>query len=94
MAKTAFPITVFYDPFGAPLAGGSVLIYLTSDVLSPSGQICGSMRITAKLDNTGTMISVPSVYACSLLNPSSVQYVVTAYNATGERVSGPDFVTV
>jgi hypothetical protein len=94
MARVAFPITVFYDSSGAPLANGYVKISLTQDAMSPTGQVCGSCSLNVVLDNTGTMASVPQVYPCSQLNPTSVQYVVIAYTASGERASGPDFVTV
>jgi hypothetical protein len=94
MSQVAFPITVFYDPSGAPLAYGYVLIALTEDVLSPNGQMCGGLLVNVALDGTGTMITVPQVYACADLIPSDVQYVVTSYTSLGEKVSGPDFVTI
>jgi len=94
MARVAFPITVFYDPSGAPLAGGYVTIALTEDVWSPSGQMCGNLSLNVALDNTGTMVTVPQVYACADLMPNDAQYVIISFTSSGERVSGPDFVTV
>jgi hypothetical protein len=94
MARVAFPITVFYDPSGAPLANGYVKVSLTQDAMSPTGQVCGSCSLNVVLDSTGTMVSVPQVYPCSQLNPATVQYVITAYTSSGEIASGPDFVTV
>jgi hypothetical protein len=94
MARVAFPITVFYDPSGAPLAGGYVTIALTEDVWSPSGQMCGSFSLNVALSNLGEMLVVPQVYACADLVPEDARYVLTSFTYSGEKVSGPDFVIV
>ena len=94
MSTVAFPITVFYDSSGEPIAYGHVSLSLTEDVYSPVGQVCASIRVIVPLDDTGTMISIPQVYPCSDLVPSDVQYVLLSYTASGERVSGPDYITV
>ena len=94
MLRVDFPITVFYDPSGAPLADGYVYISLTDDALSPDGQICGNLPLKVALDGTGTMIVVPQVYPCVALLPNDVLYSFAAYTAIGEMVSGPEFVSV
>lgn len=94
MSTVAFPITVFCDPSGAPLAYGHVYLSLTEDAMSPVGQICAVSKVRIPLDDTGTMISVPQVYSCSDLNPSDVQYMISSYTSSGQLVSGPDFLIV
>ena len=106
MAQVAFPITVFYDSSGEPLAKGYVTIYLTSDAAYssayaysysnpyPNIQLCGGLPIIVDLDNKGNMAMVPYVYPCSELSPSDVEYMLTSYTSVGEKVSGPDFITV
>ena len=106
MASTAntvpFPITVFYDSSGAPLSNGYVTIYLTADAaysssypsIYPHIQLCSGLALVVDLDINGSMVEVPQVYQCSELFPSDVEYMLTSYTSVGEKVSGPDFITV
>lgn len=94
MARVNFPLLTFQDLDGSPLASGYVLIYLSTDAQSPSGQICGGLTLKVPLDSTGTMTFTPQVYANADLVPTATSYIVQAYNAAGLIVLGPKAVTV
>lgn len=94
MAQQAFPYTIFNAPSGAPLSGGYVLISISTDVQTPSGQLCAGMTLRVDLDSNGAMIDIPQVWANSSLSPSGSCYLLTAFTAEGEAALGPLPVTV
>jgi hypothetical protein len=94
MARVNFPLTVFQDLDGTPLAFGNAVVRISEDVTASSGQICAGMSLSVPLDNTGTMSYVPQVWPNAQLAPTDSTYILEAYTAAGQRVFGPINVTV
>jgi hypothetical protein len=80
------PIAVpfaFFDPSGAPLAGGKVVAYLNMDIAynSPSGSQVMAKRVEATLDNNGTVTM--TLWPNTNLNPPNSVYFIEAFTAQG-----------
>jgi hypothetical protein len=73
---------VFQDPAGNPLAGGTATFRLSTDAMSPSGQISAGRVVTATLDENGT--ATVSLWNNTLLNPPNTVYFVEAFTAEGQ----------
>lgn len=77
---------VFFDPSGAPLAGGKVVAYLNADIAlnGASGSQIMAKRVEATLDSNGS--STVFLWPNSGLQPPNSVYFVEAYTALGQPV--------
>lgn len=85
MPTTQQPVTfTFQDPSGAPLAGGSVVLQLSSDIATSvvaGVQILAGRQVTGTLDSNGSCTL--NLWPNSVMFPSGVVYFVSAYTASG-----------
>jgi hypothetical protein len=93
MPQVSLPITTFVEPNGQPLANGTLLIRLSQDGNANSTNLCANICSIA-LDAQGNVTGNPLVWPNADITPSGTYYILAAYSAQGELVSGPDSLTV
>lgn len=92
--KVNFPVRQFFYPNGNPLAYGTAAIGISKDAQFSGGQLCAGLPAKIPLDINGSMISPPKVWPNAQLSPTDSVYILTADAEDGQRVLGPDGVTV
>src|SRR5271165_1694261 len=93
VAKTSLPITTYLDADGGPLANGSLLLRLSQDGSANDTQLC-AMPITIPLDSGGTITGSPMFWPNAEITPLGTTYIISAYSAKGQLVSGPNSMTL
>lgn len=77
------------DAHGNPIAGGSLVLKLSSDAkLSSNGQIA-PRYVSFTLDNSGNLPGGATVYGNDQLTPAGTFYIAEVLNSGGSRVWGP-----
>lgn len=95
MAQSSFPISFFVYANTLPVANGSVVIQTNKDVQIPSiGQISSRIKIRVLLDENGEMLGAPLFWPNSELNPTDSYYIYSVYTAKGQRIVGPEAITL
>lgn len=89
MARSPFPILTYADVVGNPIANGFLLLNLSEDALSPTGEVCSGLTIRVPLDDTGTITGSPTFWPNADLTPDDTYYALRAYTAQGQLVLGP-----
>ena len=89
--RTALTGGHFQGADGRPLAGGYLVIKLSTDAMSPEGQVVAGVGVTVPLGSDGNVSGAFALWATNLLDAGgdSVFYVVTVYSSGGQRVWGP-----
>jgi len=81
----------FQDALGNALAGGSLIFELSQDAqVNDTTQVVSGYRVTVDLDGSGNVVAGSEVWPNDVLLPANTYYNVTAYNADGQRVWGPN----
>ena len=78
----------FQDPFGNPLAGGTMTMRLNTDATanSPTGpQVCAGKIISVPLGATGSVVGAVEVWPNADLLPNNTVYKVVVFSASGQR---------
>lgn len=94
MARQAFPITIFNDAEGNPLSFGTVLIRISTDAVSPTGQIASNFASPLPLDVNGVLSNSFQFWANSDLSPSDAVYVLSSFTQVGQQVLVNKSVTI
>lgn len=95
MSQTNFPIAAFVYANTLPVANGFVVIQTNKDVQIPSvGQISSRIKVTLDLDENGELINDPLFWPNSELNPNDSYYIYSVYTAKGQRIVGPEALTI
>lgn len=89
--SSPFPVTTFQLANGDPLANGYLLLNLSKDVSTGTGQLSGKVKVKIQLDSNGEITGTPypEFYPNITLTPSDSYYIVSIYTSEGERVAGP-----
>lgn len=95
MAQSSFPISFFVYANTLPVANGSIVIQTNKDVQIPSiGQISSRIKLRFSLDENGEIVGAPLFYPNAELNPTDSYYIYSIYTDKGQRVIGPEFITI
>lgn len=94
MAQSPFPIQNFVIGNGDEVAGGYLLIHLSNDATTGSGQVGAKIKSEVTLGNSGQILDNPQFWENFGLTPSDTVYLLEVYNADGLRICGPIPVTV
>ena len=94
MAQASFPIQTFENADGSDVANGYLLIHLSNDAASASGQISAKIKSEVALGTLGEILDNPQFWENSSLTPNDTVYFLEVYNADGLRICGPIPVTV
>lgn len=94
MPQAAFPIQNFQNADGSAVADGYLLIHLSKDASSASGQISSRVKSEVNLDVTGDILNNPQFWENVSLSPNDTTYFLEVFNANGLRVCGPIYVQV
>lgn len=80
----------FQDASGQPLANGRLEIRLSTDAMSPDGQVSAGISATVPLGSNGSITGFASLWSTDQLDAGgdSVFYAVTAYSSSGLKVWG------
>lgn len=84
----ASPVSVpmtFQDPSGAPLAGGKVVLRLSTDLsqgIATNPQVSAGITVNGTLDGNGSVTL--SLWPTSPMLPTGAVYFVRAYSAKGQ----------
>lgn len=94
MPQAAFPIQNYQTADGNDVAGGYLLIHLSKDAASPSGQVGARIKTEVSLGNLGQILNNPQFWENISLTPNDTVYFLEVYNSNGLRICGPIPVTV
>lgn len=94
MAQASFPIQNFQNADGSDVADGYLLIHLSNDAASASGQVGAKIKSEVTLGTLGQILDNPQFWENSSLTPNNTVYFLEVYNADGLRICGPIPVTV
>lgn len=94
MSQASFTIQNFQNADGTYVEDGYLLIHLSNDAASASGQVGARIKSEVSLGNIGQILNNPQFWENSSLTPSDTVYLLEVYNANGLRVCGPIPVTV
>jgi len=94
MPQASFPIQNFQNADGSDVANGYLLIHLSNDASSPSGQIGARVKSEVALGTLGEILDDPQFWENSSLTPNDTVYFLEVYNSNGLRICGPIPVTV
>lgn len=80
----------FQDASGQPLANGYLIIRLSTDAMSPQGQLSAGISATVPLGSDGNVSGFAALWATDLLDAGSnaIFYAVTVYSSGGQKVWG------
>lgn len=88
--RTALTGGKFQAADGNPLAGGYLTIKLSTDAMSPVGQVIAGVGVMVPLGSDGNVSGAFALWSTELLDSTQpVFYVVTAYTADGQKCWGP-----
>lgn len=81
----------FQGADGQPIANGRIEIRLSTDAMSPQGQLSAGISVTVPLDSDGNVSGFAALWATDLLDAggNAIFYAVSAYSSGGQRVWGP-----
>lgn len=95
MPQNSLPITNFTDAEGNELSNGFLLISISTDAQTPTGQLGGYQKVRVQLDSSGTVSGDPQFWANASLLPANTVYLLRAYTEEGQLVTvTPIVVTV
>jgi hypothetical protein len=94
MAQASFPIQTFLNADGSEVANGWLLIHLSNDATTGSGQIAARVKNEVTLGDIGEILDNPQFWENNSLTPNNTVYFLEVYNSSGLRVCGPIPVTV
>jgi hypothetical protein len=81
----------FQAPDGTPLANGYLIIRLSTDAMSPQGQLSAGISVTVPLGSDGNVSGFAALWATDLLDAggNAIFYAVSAYSSGGQKCWGP-----
>lgn len=95
MAQSTFPILTFNYANTLPVASGFIVIQTNKDVQIPStGQIASRIKLRINLDQFGEILNNPLFWPNNELNPADSYYIYSVYTAKGQRILGPEAITI
>ena len=94
MPQASFPIQNFQNADGSDVANGYLLIHLSNDAASSSGQVVARIKSEVTLGTLAEILNNPQFWENSSLAPNDTVYFLEVYNADGLRICGPIPVTV
>ncbi len=94
MPQASFPIQTFQNADGSEVANGYLLVRLSNDAASSSGQVSALIKSEMTLGTLGEILNNPQFWENSSLEPSDTVYLLEVYNTNGLRICGPIPVTV
>jgi hypothetical protein len=95
MAQNSLPLTQFTDAEGNDLSDGFLLINISTDVQTPTGQLGANQKVRVQLDGSGSVSGTPLFWPNASLLPLGTVYLLRAYTNAGQLVTvTPIVVTV
>lgn len=89
MAQVLFPITSYQDPDGNPLINGYLLINISDDVQTPTGQLGYRSVARVNLDQDGNTEGTALFWPTTELVPNDRVYILRGFTEAGQLVLGP-----
>lgn len=93
MAQQPFPLTNFQNIDGSPVANGSVSIQLNMNGAANNTQL-NIKPVTVTLDSSGNITGSPVFWPTASISPPNTYYIYIVYNKQGQRVAGPNKITI
>lgn len=94
MSQNTLPVTQFTDLAGSALANGYLLVSISTDVQTPTGQLGCRRVVRVDLDASGNVSGTALFWPNASLAPTGTVYVLRAYTNAGQLALGPIYVTV
>lgn len=94
MPQASFPIQNFQNSDGSNVVNGYLLIHISNDAASASGQIGAKIKSEVTLGDLGEILDNPQFWENSSLTPNDTVYFLEVYNSDGLRICGPIPVSV